>query len=83
LQKTRIVIPAKAGIQYFQYFLDPRFRGGDSFLSLGENGVRDDLMFPYTHYGVIRKSSLTPFFPELPDPIGHQTIFRCWRIASH
>jgi hypothetical protein len=31
LQKSEIVIPAKAGIQSFQELLDPRFRGGDTF----------------------------------------------------
>ena len=30
LQKSEIVIPAKAGIQSFQELLDPRFRGGDT-----------------------------------------------------
>jgi len=33
LQKSEIVIPAEAGIQSFQEFLDPRFRGGDTLLS--------------------------------------------------
>ncbi len=31
LQNSQNVIPAKAGIQSFQEFLDPRFRGGDTF----------------------------------------------------
>jgi hypothetical protein len=31
LQKSKIVIPAEAGIQSFQEYLDPRFRGGDTF----------------------------------------------------
>ncbi len=29
---TQAVIPAQAGIQCFQYLLDPRFRGGDVIL---------------------------------------------------
>jgi hypothetical protein len=31
LQKSEIVIPAEAGIHFFQEFLDPRFRGGDTY----------------------------------------------------
>ena len=34
LQKSEIVIPAKAGIHSFQGLLDPRFREGDTFLLL-------------------------------------------------
>jgi hypothetical protein len=30
LQKSDIVIPAEAGIQFFRDFLDPRFREGDT-----------------------------------------------------
>jgi len=34
LQETFNVIPAKAGIQVFQSFLDPGFRRGDGFFEL-------------------------------------------------
>jgi hypothetical protein len=39
LQNSPDVIPAKAGIQSFQGFLDPRLRGGDSFLSFAITSI--------------------------------------------
>ena len=33
-EKSRVVIPAEAGIQSFQYTLDPRLRGDERYLDL-------------------------------------------------